>query len=536
MLALIASAAATGLSSDRAHFALSPSVDKAPIPARFVGFSIEVSSTPAVFLLGGLGGTPRTSFATLMNILRAASGSVRGPNVRVGGNSADESVWLPSGDLPPNSTYRITQADLDAYRLAMPAWNGSLQIDTTILYARDPSFAVAHIAAARKTLGIMDVDEGGLVEGIEVGAFELRQLAPLCTQHSLTATHHRMLLPGNEPDLFAEKGKRPSTYGYTQYKEDYAVYMAAITASGELAGVTPRIQGAAWCSPRWNTSWLDFTRTFGANLSSLSFHTYAQTACNGNTQSSVPGLLSNNITAKFAAEVAAPLAAARAFGIPFKIGEGNSVSCGGRAGVSDVFASALWAVDTLFTAASLGLVRFNFHGMPEGPYSAIAYEDKSSNVPNVRPLFYGLLAFATASGSTGDSAHMLRVTTVTTTNDYLRCWSVWDAAANATRIVVLNKDPHAAVGDSATVTLSTQGSGALLSPQGKLVRLLSGAKGMLAQWSDDISWQGQTFSASEDGTPSGSPTSEAVAASAEGDFVFSVPTASLAMLTLSMAF
>ena len=171
MLALIASAAAAGLSADKAHFALMPSIGKAPIPARFVGFSIEVGSTPSVFLLGGLGGTPRTSFATLMNILRAASGSVRGPNVRVGGNSADESVWLPTGALPANSTYRITQADLDAYLLAMPAWNGSLQIDTTILYAKDPSFAVAHIAAARKTLGIMDIDAGGLVEGIEIGAF-----------------------------------------------------------------------------------------------------------------------------------------------------------------------------------------------------------------------------------------------------------------------------------------------------------------------------------------------------------------------------
>jgi hypothetical protein len=175
-VALIASAA--GLSADKAHFALLPSVNKAPIPARFVGFSIEVGSTPAVFLLGGLGGTPRTSFATLMNILRAASGSARGPNVRVGGNSADESVWLPSGPLPPNSTYRIAQADLDAYLLAMPAWNGSLQIDTTILYPKDPSFAVAHIAAARKTLGIMDSDAGGLVEGIEVGAFQERFVSP----------------------------------------------------------------------------------------------------------------------------------------------------------------------------------------------------------------------------------------------------------------------------------------------------------------------------------------------------------------------
>ena len=181
LLAGISAAAA----ADSAHFALGD-LAAAPIPARFVGFSIEVGSAPEVFLLGGLGGAPRTSFATLMNTLRAASGAARGPNIRIGGNSADESAWVPSGPLPENSTYRITQADLDAYRLAVPAWNGSLQIDTTIRYARDPSFTVAHIAAARKALGVMDVDEGGLIEAIEV---RLRLSRALRTRTAHTRTH-----------------------------------------------------------------------------------------------------------------------------------------------------------------------------------------------------------------------------------------------------------------------------------------------------------------------------------------------------------
>ena len=263
---------------------------------------------------------------------------------------------------------------------------------------------------------------------------------------------------------------------------------------------------------------------------------YSQTACNGNTHSSVPGLLDNNVTAHFAEIVAAPLAAARAAGIPFKIGEGNSISCGGRAGVSDVFAAALWAVDILFTAAALGLQRWNFHGMPQGPYSAIAFAG-ASNVPQVRPLYYGLLAFAAATGSAGGSARMLSTRTLASSNEYLRCWSVWDAAANATRVVVLHKDPRAAPGSSAAVTLSTQGSGgALLSARGSLVRLAAGPKGMLAQWQDGITWQGQTWSGSADGTPAGAPASEAVTADASGNFAFALPAASLAVLTIDMAF
>lgn len=60
------------------------------------------------------------------NVLRDCSGSV-GPNIRVGGNSADESVYT-SGPLPPGDTYRITSADLEAYKLAIPTWNGSLTL------------------------------------------------------------------------------------------------------------------------------------------------------------------------------------------------------------------------------------------------------------------------------------------------------------------------------------------------------------------------------------------------------------------------
>lgn len=40
------------------------------------------------------------------------------------------------------------------------------------------------------------------------------------------------------------------------------------------------------------------------------------------------------------------------------------MSCGGQKGVSDAFASALWSIDALFTFASYGVTRWNFHGCP----------------------------------------------------------------------------------------------------------------------------------------------------------------------------
>ena len=117
LAAFFSAAGALASSGDTATFQLTlhPTLPGAPpIASRFIGFSIEVGSTPATFNVGGLGGSPRGSLASLFNALREASGDAQGPNVRVGGNSADESAYIPSGPLPNNITYRITDADLRA--------------------------------------------------------------------------------------------------------------------------------------------------------------------------------------------------------------------------------------------------------------------------------------------------------------------------------------------------------------------------------------------------------------------------------------
>jgi hypothetical protein len=153
-----------------------------PISPRFVGFSIEVGSTPGTFNAGGLAGTPRRSFAALANALRAASGDVQGPNVRVGGNSADESAYVPNGGpLPANITYRITDADLRVYAAAAALWNGTITLDTQMRHPDLPVLDTAHVGAALSILG-------AALEKVEIG---------------------------NEPDLFFKNGIRPSSYGYS---------------------------------------------------------------------------------------------------------------------------------------------------------------------------------------------------------------------------------------------------------------------------------------------------------------------------------
>ena len=232
--------------------------------------------------------------------------------------------------------------------------------------------------------------------------------------------------------------------------------------------------------------------------------------------------------AGLAAGVAPDVAIAAAQGVPLYIGEGNSVSCGGTTGVSDRWAAAVWAVDVLFNVAAVGISRWHFHGMPGGPYATIAWGDVATDVATVRPLFYGQLVFSTAVA--GD-AELQRVTTVHTTNAFIKAWAV-RTAAGLWRVVLIHKDPAAGL-SNATVTIVP--AGGALAGDATLVRALPGAAGLESSATDAISFGGLSWATTTDGRPAGSPTSERVAASGGGDFTFELPPASMAILTLPAA-
>ena len=77
------------------------------LPPNFASFSYEISGAPTMF--GKFPSDPRPSFVQLMRNLQSVSGGA-GPNIRIGGNSADTSVWWPGPDpLPHNQAGRLQQ-------------------------------------------------------------------------------------------------------------------------------------------------------------------------------------------------------------------------------------------------------------------------------------------------------------------------------------------------------------------------------------------------------------------------------------------
>jgi hypothetical protein len=105
-------------------------------------------------------------------------------------------------------------------------------------------------------------------------------------------------------------------------------------------------------------------------------------------------------------------------GLPFRLAETNSCYGGGKEGVSDTFASALWGADYMFRIAQAGGIGVNFHGGGYGWYTPIAGTRAKGFEP--RPLYYGMRLFREAAGEGGE----LLEASLSTVPDGLRVYAV----------------------------------------------------------------------------------------------------------------
>ena len=100
------------------------------------------------------------------------------------------------------------------------------------------------------------------------------------------------------------------------------------------------------------------------------------------------------------------LAVARRHGVPLRITECNSISGGGNVGVSDVYAAALWSLDTALEMAAAGVAGIDFHQASRkyaiyeritgGPDTGDGNPPPLYHSYRVQPPFYGLLCFQQA--------------------------------------------------------------------------------------------------------------------------------------------
>ena len=119
------------------------------------------------------------------------------------------------------------------------------------------------------------------------------------------------------------------------------------------------------------------------------------------TFATIARVLSENATAGMAKTLRGALGLARRAGLPLKLTELNSVTCGGRPGVSNTFATALWAPDALFELLRVGVNAASIHVREYAINSAFVF---NKNGLTANPLFYGMIMFSKMLGRDANSS------------------------------------------------------------------------------------------------------------------------------------
>jgi hypothetical protein len=464
------------------------------VPFGFLGLSLEYQAIEPYAGTDPLGLDP--VFEQLVRNLTPG----QAPVLRIGGDSADRTWWpTPTLARPPGVSYAVTQRWLAVTRALAVELRARLILGLN-LEADSPQLAAEEANALLEGIG-----------GARVRAFEL----------------------GNEPDLYATfpwyrtpgghqvKG-RPPDYDMSGLMADFMQF-AAVLPSHVLAG--PSL-GA----PGWTRDLGRFLRA-EPNVGLVTLHRYPLQLCFTPRRSprypTVARLLSPAASIGLADSFGTYAAVARAHGRPLRIDELNSVSCGADPAVSQTFASALWALNTLFEMVRVGIHGVNIHTFPGAGYELFRINHRSGHWQAVvAPEYYGLMLFARAAPP---GSQLLRVSDAST--GAVRTWAT--RAGDGTIRIVLNN----AGGTARRLSIGLAGAapgggsgpaGAALGPA--VLERLS-APGIRAR--RGVTLAGQSFAAPTlSGVLTGRARTSQVAA-VRGRYAVTLPAGSAAMLVVS---
>jgi hypothetical protein len=312
--------------------------------------------------------------------------------LRIGGNSLDTTVWSAHG--PGNTSGQVSPADVDhlAEFIALTNWKVLYGVN---LGTSTPSLAAAEVAYVQSKLG-----------------------------HSLIGFEI-----GNEPEEYY-LSYYPTGWNRAAFEALWQQFRAAIVATTPSAIITGPDTGGNGSSGNVTAWSVPFTQgPCGKLISLLTQHYYHGNGHSANA--TVKNLVS--VDPNLVPACAALKSAASARNIPFRISETNSYLYGGSPGVSNAYASALWAIDHLFNIALCGASGVNMQGGDVGYYTPIA--NSGSTVIEARPEYYGLLLFSLAGQGT------LLQSTLSTNNFNATIYAV-RSPSGTTNILIVNKEPY----------------------------------------------------------------------------------------------
>jgi len=189
---------------------------------------------------------------------------------------------------------------------------------------------------------------------------------------------------GNEPDSFRNR-YRPATYTPADFMAEWSTFHAAILA---------KVPEAKFAGPDISNKLPYFTAFAEAapqhpDIILLTSHAYAMGPA-GSPASTLENLLEPNpkVQTQSDEKLAVILEAAKQARLPYRMCEGNSCWDGGKPGVSDTLASALWCADYMLHLAQRGVAGINLHGGGNGFYTPIAGAPSTGFTR--RPEYFGI--------------------------------------------------------------------------------------------------------------------------------------------------
>ncbi len=426
---------------------LTPGTTATTVPRSFLGISTEYGTLPR--------------YARWLPLLRRVLSLQHVPGngpllLRIGGGSADLSVWNPRRHVLPPWAIDVSPRWLAQLRQLLNGLGARVILDLNLVTG-SPSAAANLVAAAR-----MNLPQRAIAD-LEIG---------------------------NEPDLYDRRywlgrivpaglgSVVPMNLSPASYAQRFSRFASI------LSGVAPGVPllGPAVGSPVAHRRWIaELVARPHPGLGAVSGHLYTYTACSPRGSAvhpTISRLLSERATAGAAARITPVVRLAHRAGLPFRLTEFNSVSCGGTPGVSDRFATALWAPDALFELLRAGVDGVDPHlrvGNLNAPFSL------SADGLDPRPGLYGLILFAR---TLAHGAQLISLHTRSTSSPHLKAWGV-RTRSGALHVLLIDKGPLAVRVD---VLLRTGGAATVQrllapSPRARLGVTLAGQRlGRRGEW------------------------------------------------------
>ncbi|KAJ0158097.1 Beta-glucuronidase [Colletotrichum tanaceti] len=459
------------------------------IDPSFAGFGIELDHL--YYFMGDE--TPNDLSINLLHNLADFTG--RPPYVRLGGNTQDYVIYDEAQDdwlVKPNPR---------------PTASGSVPADNFIIGPRFMEIANRMPKGTPVTWGLnLGYDRPGYLDQLTTMA---SQIIDRCTNLNLMSFEF-----GNEPDLYGDNGFRPGgAWSGSEYAKQWreradAVWTDVLEPRGLRSNFFEASASTAWVAgtgfeirdlagygidDKANNSDAGYITTWNQ-------HNYYYFVNHFPYPLTLDYMMRFDTTrAQLDDAIGAQIAQADQTAHPFALREMSVVGPLGVEGLSDTFAAALWTLNFLFYAATINISSVQLHMTYDSNASAWQPTAMFGRDRFVRPLYYGMAAFAQTIGRSCRA----RVAQADIAgypagyNEYVKAWSVYQGDALASLVVlngrVANVSEPAKAGIAVDVTLPTALAGATLH--------LSYLTGDGADATRGTTWNGISFEQGNDGKP-----------------------------------